>query len=144
MSLGRVCITEVVTVAEDAKVLELARLMGEKNIGSVVVVKDECPIGMLTDRDIVLKVVAAERAPGEVQAKDIMSEDLVTLSIDDDPLDATRIMRDRGLRRLPVTDEDGELLGIVTFDDLLLLLAGEIWNLAGAVETKVRWESKQH
>jgi len=144
MSLQRICITDVVSVAEGTQVLELARLMGKEHIGSVVVVKDQRPIGILTDRDIVLKVVAAERDPGAVQAKDIMSGDLVTVGIDDDPLDATRIMRDQGLRRLPVIDKQGALLGIVTFDDLLLLLAGEIWNLAGAVENEVRSEPGQH
>jgi len=134
----------VVTVAEDTQVLELARLMDKEHVGSVVVVKDQCPIGILTDRDIVLKVVAAERNPGELEAKDIMSGNLVTVGIDDDPLDATRIMRDQGLRRLPVVDAQGALLGLVTFDDLLLLLAGEIWNLAGAVENEMRSEPGQH
>jgi len=143
MSLRRICITEVVIVAEDTRVLELARLMGKEHVGSVVVVKDKRPIGILTDRDIVLKVVAAERDPADVQAKEIMSADPVSVGIDDDPLDATRIMRDWGLRRLPVIDAQGALLGIVTFDDLLLLLAGEIWNLAGTVESAVRLELGQ-
>ena len=84
MSLRRICITEVVTVAEGTQVLELARLMGKEHVGSVVVVKEQRPIGILTDRDIVLNVVAAGRDPGDVQAKDIMSGDLVTVGIDDD------------------------------------------------------------
>lgn len=144
MSLRRICITDVVTVAESTQVLKLARMMGKEHVGSVVVVKDNRPIGILTDRDIVLKVVAAGRKPDEVEAKDIMSGDLVTVGIDDDPLDATRIMRDQALRRLPVVDAQGCLLGLVTFDDLLLLLAGEIWNLAGAVENEVRSELSRH
>lgn len=140
MSLKRVCITDVITVGEHTDALSLSRLMGDEHVGCVVVVRDRRPVGILTDRDVVLKVVAAERKPAEVEAKDIMSGELVTVSIDDDPLDATRVMRDRGLRRLPVVDAQGALLGIVTFDDLLLLLASEIWNLAGAVENEMRLE----
>jgi CBS domain-containing protein len=143
MSLRRVCITDVITVAEDTNVLEFARLMGDEHVGCVVVVRNRRPVGILTDRDVVLKVVATECKPAEVQAKDIMSDNLVTVTVDDDPLDATRIMRDSGLRRLPVVDNDGALLGMVTFDDLLLLLASEIWNLAGAVENEVRLELKR-
>lgn len=142
MSLERVCIKDVITVAEHTNVLELARLMADEHIGCVVVVREGRPVGILTDRDIVLEVVAAERQPASVQANDIMSRDLVTVTVNDDPLDATRIMRDRGLRRLPVVDAAGALLGIVTLDDLLLLLASEIWNLAGAVENEVRLELK--
>lgn len=140
MSLERICISEVVTVAETTTVSEFARLMAKEHVGCVVVVKDSRPVGMLTDRDLVLKVIATDGNPRELAAGDIMSADLVTASIDDDPLDATRIMRDRGLRRLPVVDAQGLLLGIVTFDDLIVLLAGEIGNLAAAVENEVRRE----
>lgn len=140
MSLERICISDVVTVAEATTVSEFARLMAKEHVGCVVVVKDARPVGMLTDRDLVLKVIAADANPRELAAKDIMSTDLVTASIDDDPLDATRIMRDRGLRRLPVVNAQGLLVGIVTFDDLIVLLASEIGNLAGAVENEVRRE----
>jgi CBS domain-containing protein len=124
-------------------VSELARLMGREHVGCVVLVDDNHPVGIVTDRDIVLKVVAAERDPGKIEARDIMTRDLVTVNIDADPLDATRIMRDRGLRRLPVVDAQGALLGILTFDDLFLLLASEMWNLSGAVEKEVRLEARQ-
>jgi CBS domain-containing protein len=140
MSVKRVCIKDVLTVAEDTDVLELARLMGDEHVGCVVVVRDRRPVGILTDRDVVLKVVAAGSNPADVQARDIMSRDLVTAGVDDDPLDVTRIMRDKGLRRVPVVDTQGMLAGIVTLDDLFLLLASEIWNLAGAVESGVRLE----
>lgn len=143
MSLKRVCIQEVTTVAEHTNTVELAQLLSKQHVGCVVVVRDNRPVGVLTDRDVVLKVVASQRDPMEVQAKDIVGKDIVTVGVDDDPLDATRIMRDRGLRRLPVVDAQGALVGIVTFDDLLLLLASEIWNLAGTVESQVRLELQQ-
>lgn len=140
MSLERVCNGEVITVHPEATLLEAARLMLTRHVGSVIVVEEHRPIGVITDRDIVMKVVAAERDPKVVQAREIMTANPALVNINYDLLDATRIMRDRGLRRLPVVDENRHLLGIVTLDDVLRLLGREIANLAEAVHMELTRE----
>jgi len=140
MSLERICNGEVVTVPPEATLLEVARLMRTRHVGSVIVIEEYHPVGILTDRDIVVKVVAAERDPKTIQAREIMVSNPALVNINYDPLDATRIMRDRGLRRLPVVDENRHLLGIVTLDDVLGLLGREIANLVEAVHTELTKE----
>jgi CBS domain-containing protein len=110
------------------------------HVGSVVVVADHRPVGMVTDRDIVVKVVATEQRPQEVQAKDVMVAPPSVININYDPLDVVRIMRARGVRRLPVVDEQCHLLGIVTLDDMLKLLGEEISGLAETVDTELAKE----
>ena len=87
-----------------------------------------------------MKVVAEEKDPKAIQAYEIMTTNPALININLDPLDATRIMRDRGLRRLPVVDENRHLLGIITLDDLLALLGKETENLAEAVHTELAKE----
>jgi len=140
MSLERVCIKEVVTVSRDTNLLEVARLLRSQHVGSVVVVEERRPVGILTDRDIIVKVVAEEKDPKAIQAYEIMTTNPALVNINLDPLDATRIMRDRGLRRLPVVDETRHLLGIMTLDDVLGLLGKETENLAEAVHTELAKE----
>lgn len=141
MSLERIYQSDVVTVSPDATVLEVARLMRSRHVGSVIVVTEHRPVGIITDRDIVVKVVAAERNVNTLQAKELMTSPPALININYDPLDVTHIMRDRGVRRLPVVDENCHLLGIVTMDDLLRLLGREIGNLAEAVHTELSKES---
>ena len=140
MSLERVCRKEVVTVSPDTNLLEVAKLLRSQHVGSVVVVEEHCPVGILTDRDIIVKVVAEEKDPKAIQAYEIMTTNPALVNINLDPLDATRIMRDRGLRRLPVVDENRHLLGILTLDDVLGLLGKETENLAAAVHTELAKE----
>ncbi len=140
MSLERVCRKEVVTVSPDTNLLEVAKLLRSQHVGSVVVVEEHCPVGILTDRDIIVKVVAEEKNPKAMHAYEIMTTNPALVNINLDPLDATRIMRDRGLRRLPVVDEHRHLLGILTLDDVLGLLGKETENLAEAVHTELAKE----
>jgi len=137
MSLERVCRKEVVTVSPHTNLLEVARLLRSQHVGSVVVVEERRPVGILTDRDIIVKVVAEEKDTKAIQAYEIMTTNPALININLDPLDATRIMRERGLRRLPVVDENRHLLGIITLDDLLALLGKETENLAQAVHTEL-------
>lgn len=141
MSLDRIYKTNVVTVSPEATLLEVARLMRAQHVGSVIVVEEHKPVGVITDRDIVMKAVAAEKDPKTVQAKEVMVSPPALVNINYDPLDVIRIMRDRGVRRLPVVDEHRHLLGIVTLDDLLRLLGSEIADLAEVVHTELTKES---
>lgn len=142
MSLERVCKKEVITVSPEVTLHEVSRLMQAHHVGSIVVVEKHRPVGILTDRDIVVKGVAAGKDPKAMQVQEIMTRNPAMVNINYDSLDATRIMRDRGLRRLPVVDENRHLLGIITLDDVLRLLGAEIANLAEAVHMELEREEE--
>ena len=140
MSLERICSKTVVTITPDATVLEAAKLMQSKHIGCLVVINESRPIGILTDRDIVLKVVAGEQKP-QTTVKKIMTANPTMVNVNYDLLDAVRLMHNRGVRRLPIVDEHRHLLGIITMDDLLTTFSTEVANLAGAVQKEFGLEA---
>ena len=141
MSLDRICSKTVVTISSDATVLEAAKLMHSKHIGCLVVTDNSRPTGILTDRDIVLKLVAGEKKPEETTVKNIMTTNPTMDNVNYDVLDAVRLMRDRGVRRLPVIDEHRHLLGIITLDDVLTAFGAELGDLAGAVQKEFGLEA---
>ncbi|HEX6176315.1 MAG TPA: CBS domain-containing protein [Candidatus Binatia bacterium] len=141
MSLDRICSKTVVTISPDATVLEAAKLMHSKHIGCLVVTDNSRPTGILTDRDIVLKLVAGEKKPEETTVKNIMTTNPTMVNVNYDVLDAVRLMRDRGVRRLPVIDEHRHLLGIITLDDVLTAFGAELGDLAGAVQKEFGLEA---
>jgi CBS domain-containing protein len=141
MSLERICSKAVVTISPDATVLEATKLMQSKHIGCLVVIDESRPIGILTDRDIVLKLVASEKKPAETAVKEIMTVNPTMVNVNYDLLDAVRLMRNRGVRRLPIVDEHRHLLGIITMDDLLTAFSAEVGNLAGAVQKELGLEA---
>lgn len=138
MKTGDVCNREVVFIQRDASVFEAASLMREHHVGDLVVVEERngrrAPVGILTDRDIVLEVIAEGVDIGGVVVGDIMSFELVTAGEDDDLFDTLKRMRLKGVRRLPVVDRGGALVGIVTVDDLLDLLAEQVSDLARIIQ----------
>ena len=119
MKLREVMTPAPVTVNSDEPVTAAARAMKEYGIGAVPVLTDGKVAGMLTDRDIAIRVLAAGRDPRLTRAGDVCSPDPVVLDMDDDTSDAVRVMRDDALRRVPVTD-GGELVGMVSMGDLAL------------------------
>lgn len=123
----------VVTAAMETPVRELAGQMKAEGVGSIVVVSDSKPVGVVTDRDLVVYALAEERR--DLTARDLMDEDLFTVDARDDVFTVARELRERGVRRAPVV-EYGDLVGIVTFDDLVVVLANELQNLAGVVEAE--------
>jgi CBS domain-containing protein len=141
MSLERIFSKDVVTISPDATVLDAAKLMHSKHIGCLVVIDEFHPIGMLTDRDIVLKVVASEKKPAETAVKKIMTANPTMVNFNYDVLDAVRLMRNKGVRRLPVVDEHRRLLGIITMDDVLTAFSAEVGELAGAVQKEFGMET---
>jgi CBS domain-containing protein len=98
-------------------------------------------VGILTDRDIVLGVVASARKPAETSVRETMTANLTTVNVNYDLLDAVRLMRSRGVRRLPVVDEHRHLLGIITMDDVLTAFGAEMGELAGAVQKELGLEA---
>jgi CBS domain-containing protein len=143
MSLERICSKTVVTISPDATVLEAAKLMHSKHIGSLVVIDESRPIGILTDRDIVLKLVASEKKPAETAVKEIMTTNPTMVNVNYDLLDAVRLMRNRGVRRLPIVDEHRHLLGIITMDDLLTAFSAEVGDLAGPFRKSSAWKRRE-
>ena len=109
----------VVTVMADTTLTDAARLMRDADIGGVVVVKKNKPIGVLTDRDIVVRGIADNRMPGTVTAGEICSTDVVTVNSDAELVEAIALMRRASVRRLPVT-ERGELVGLLSLGELAI------------------------
>lgn len=146
MNVGEVCSRVVVFAERDMPLTEAARLMREHHVGSLVVVDEtgagRVPVGMITDRDIVVAAVAKEVDPRTVTAGEIMGPELMVARETDSELDVLRTMRRRGIRRMPVVDGAGWLVGLITLDDLLGLLAEELGNLARAVETEQAAEAR--
>ena len=138
MTISAICSREVITVHRDATLLHAAMLMRQYHVGDVVVIEDRkgksVPVGIVTDRDIVVELVATELDCKVITAGDIMRSHLVTMKEDAGILEAIQLMSTKGIRRLPVVDSDGGLLGIVTLDDLLLLLAKEFGALSKLVK----------
>jgi CBS domain-containing protein len=133
MSLKRY-VKMVSTVSPRTIVSDAAQMMSTQAIGAVVVVSDDGqPIGMLTDRDIVLRVVAEHRDPERTPIEEVMTRGTAYLSDQASIQDATEIMRDCGMRRLPLVDAEGRVDGMVSLDDIVLLLGMELGNLSEAL-----------
>lgn len=134
MPIGEICTKKVITTLRGETAYDAARLMAEHNVGSVVVVDmDHKPVGMVTDRDLALKVVALGKDPKSVSIKEIMSQEAIFLSQDRGIFEATRLMREEAVRRIPIVDRDGKLVGIFTMDDLWMVLGEEMAQLSGAL-----------
>jgi CBS domain-containing protein len=127
---------------------EAARLMREHHVGSLVVVADRLservPVAMLTDRDLTVAVLAKDLDPRTLKVSDVVGSDLFTVRERDSVPDALRLMRERGVRRVPVLTQSGALAGILTIDDILDIVAEELNDVVHAVarervrETRVR------
>ena len=131
--IGEMCSKPVVTVSPQATITEAARLMRQHHVGALVVVNDDAPRGMLTDRDITLRIVAEGRDPAKVRVADVMHGNVATLTEDQGIYDAAKLFSARGVRRLPVVDRRGTAIGILALDDLLMLLGREMQHVATAL-----------
>ncbi len=109
----------VLTVDADANVLEAAAKMISANIGSLVVVHEGKPMGIITERDLVKKVVAKAEDPRRLRVGDVMNSPLIKIHPDASLRDAAAIMLKSGVKRLPVISDDGRLVGIITDTDLV-------------------------
>ena len=127
----------VVSASPDTTVTDVAKLMAEEEVGSVVIVEDGTPRGIVTDRDLAIEVVARERDSAAMTAADVMGEDLVTVDADSGIFEVIRAMEEASVRRIPAVDADGTLAGIVTFDDFVILLGRELKLLGDVVEAEI-------
>lgn len=147
MKIGKVCNREVIVTDKGSNVLEAAKLMRQHHAGSLLVISKDSdgirPVGIITDRDIVVEVLAEEVPLDKVAVEDLMIKSLVVANEDDDLFDAVQKMRVKAVRRIPVVDAKGLLVGIFTMDDLIELLHEELGNIVSLVSREQKMEQKQ-
>jgi len=147
MRVGEFCNREVIVIGADESVKVAAELMRKHHVGDVVLVEEQqgrrVPVGIITDRDLVVEIMVPELDPGELAARDIVTGSLATTHSEDSMLDALDLMRSKGVRRLPVVETDGSLAGIITVDDVMGLLTEMLGRLAGVVERQRVREARQ-
>ena len=134
MSLERFCREPVVTIQPKQSVRDAALMMRDRHVGAVLVVDDDRPVGIVTDRDIVMRAIIEGRDPNTTAVRDVMSGSLTVVGSDQKIDDAIIAIRTAGVRRLPIVNAAGKAIGIVTLDDLVVLMAGELNLVAGAVQ----------
>jgi CBS domain-containing protein len=135
MSVGRICLRDVHLAEAAESVVDAARRMRERGVGTLLVL-DEArrPVGLVTDRDLALRVVAAGGDPQRVAVRDVMTASPRTVS-EGTPIEAAlSLMRSGSFRRLPVVDPEGRLVGILSLDDVLVLLAEEFASIRDLLE----------
>jgi len=146
MPIGEICTREVVVIEKSTSIQEAAKLMRQYHVGDLVIVEEKAgkriPIGILTDRDIVIELIAEDVDMNKVTVGDVMSFELLTVREKDGIWETLEFMRSKGVRRTPVVDEQGTLIGIVSVDDLLELFADELSTLAGLIRREQIKESK--
>jgi len=144
VAIGEVCSREVAFARRDESIASAAKLMRESHVGCLVVVDEEdgkrVPVGILTDRDITVAVVAPGLDAKAILVGDVMSSELLCVQEDAGIAETVELMRVRGIRRLPVTDSGGALVGLIAADDILSLLAEEIAGLAGMISREEKRE----
>jgi CBS domain-containing protein len=147
MGVGEICSREVVFARRNESVGQAARLMREHHVGSVVVADERngrrYPVGIVTDRDIAVGVVALGQDPEKRNVESAMPAELVCVRESDGLGRAVALMRAQGVRRLPVIDAAGGLVGILSADDVLEVLSEELYCLAGMVAAGERVEREQ-
>jgi CBS domain-containing protein len=127
----------VVTADLEETALDVAMRMREFRVGAVVVTRGARPVGIVTDRDLALRVVAEGLDPRCTSVAAIVTHDATTLPRSAGIETAARVMRERGVRRLPIVTDEGTIIGIVTADDLTVLLAKELADVGAGLSDSV-------
>jgi CBS domain-containing protein len=144
MAIGEICSREVVFVARSESCAQAARLMRENHVGSLVVVAKVgtplMPIGMITDRDLAVGVMALGLDPEKTLVEAVMRPRIALMRENEGLGRAIALMRAEGVRRLPVVDADGNLVGVLAADDLIELFADELSGLAAMIGKSARFE----
>lgn len=147
MKVGDICTRDVVTVSESEDLMAAAQLMRKRHIGYVVVVEPSMadrtvtPLGVITDRDIVVKVLARETDARSLRVGDVMTRQPVTAREESSVAVALHYMREIGVRRVPVVNQAGQLVGILSLDDVLDALAAELTEVASSIRHELKMES---
>jgi len=146
MNIGDICNRVVACIGVDESAQEAAELMRQLHVGTLVVTgpdsEQSAPVGILTDRDLVVEVMAKAVDANSVTVGDIMSDELLIADEDGDISDILEAMRTDGVRRVPVLNQDGALVGVLALDDVLRLYARDIERMAGIVGSQRLHESR--
>ncbi len=139
-------VREVATITAEKTIQECAAQMRTEHVGSLVVVNEErSPIGMITDRDIAIEVVALKRDPSSLMVSDVMTRPVVTATPDEGMVTALARMREFGIRRLPIVDENGMIVGVISnsnlIEELSELLSGLVRNIHSSKTREVTLRS---
>ena len=147
MKAGELCNRNVITAEPDMSIQQAAELMRDHHVGCLVVVRENEarmePAGIVTDRDIVVELIAKGISIDEVTVGDIMSFALLKVGEDDSIFECAQRMRSRGVRRVPVITYNGALAGILALDDILSLLGEELSLLCKLTEREAEQEAKK-
>ena len=135
--IGAMSIKPVVTIVADASIKEAARLMRTKKVGALVVVNSGKPIGILTDRDIAVDVVAAGIDPTTTTVNTVMHRNPSVIRDNQGLFDAVKMFSAAGVRRLPVVNAAGMVKGIIALDDVLMLLGNEMAHVSTALSRSI-------
>lgn len=136
MGINKFAVRDVVTVTQGATIQSAARTMRDRHVGAVVVVKErddsdtKIPVGILTDRDIVLSTVAFDLSASTILVEDVMFPTLITARVDDNFYQVLNKMKDNGIKRVPLLNDRGELQGIISADDIISVLSVELNDVA--------------
>ena len=147
MKVGEYCNKCVVAIASSADAADAAKVMRTHHVGFLVVHREgdvlRKPIGVLTDRDLVLGVMARDVDPYAVTVDDIMSRQPLTANEGDQLNDLLQGLRLAGFRRAPVVDARGALTGIMTIDDAIEVITGLMCDVAGSIKSEQRQERRR-
>lgn len=137
MRVGEICSRSVVWCEPGTSVVDAAKIMRDAHLNNVIVAKqrdgERIPVGVLTDRDIVIQIVAKEVDPKAITAGDIMSREIFTVDEDEPMREAIERMRFKGVRRFPVVNKRGAMIGIIAMEDLLRNLAEDLTAIAAVM-----------
>lgn len=137
MKLNDTFTRTVVTGGPGETLAAVALKMQDHNVGTVVIVENRRPVGIVTDRDVALALGARGLSP-QVLVQKVMTRHVLAIPDDMDVYTATRFMRDRQVRRLPIVDKDDHVVGIVSMDDVVRFLGRELSNLAEGIEHEMQ------
>ena len=147
MNVGKVCNHEAIFTPTDSSLADVAGLMRKYHVGTVIIVEKRngrtLPVGIVTDRDLAVKVLAEGIDADTVSLPDLMSRNPLIVAEDDDLNSVLNAMRDRGVRRVPVVDGDGDLTGVLSVDDLLWELSRTLDNIVSLVVRQPRVEARR-
>jgi CBS domain-containing protein len=145
VSIGEFCRHDVVCASLETTIGEAAGLMRQHHVGDVIIVEQrhgkQVPVGIVTDRDIVMEVIAAGIDPRGLKLRDLRLAPLVTVGEEESYAQTVSRMSVEGVRRMPVVKGDGTLAGIITLDDILWQLAGPLAALAGVTGRARQFET---
>jgi CBS domain-containing protein len=145
MPISEICNREVIIAQRNTTIFEAAQLMRQHHVGDVVVVEDRAgirvPVGIVTDRDLVVEIMAPAIDQMIITVGDIMVPELATVEENAGMSETIEYMRAKGVRRVPVVNDNGGLVGILTLDDLLELLAEELLSLSKLVKHEQQKET---